>query len=236
MLTAPVTAVVVSVGPEFESKHRELARRVPLSRTSRKLPRLLRHRDAGMFQSEAAMRFDRGFLKQATVCASPTARTSIVRIARAFVRRLALVCGLFALPAAGCGIGAYAQQSPGFAPNAPGPRYNGGRISSIRQDMHAQFTSGSCLRGTFLSAATTALEIPGIRVRRDAQFWFHNATPGNWDGNPWHIARDGTLDVVSRLPFPLRTDVLARIGNTTEFRVFYTGEDLIRKFQYQECA
>ncbi len=150
--------------------------------------------------------------------------------------RFVFVCSIFALSNCENRTNAFAQQAPTLAHISPSPWRNGGKVAAVRKEMHSEFTSGSCLRGTFISAATTALEIPGVRVRRDSEFWFHNATPKDWDGNPWHIAWDGTLDVVSGLPVSLRKDVLARVGNTTEYRVFYTGDDLINLFKYMECS
>ncbi len=132
--------------------------------------------------------------------------------------------------------GASAQSVPSVFHHSPSPWHAGGRIDLVRADMHAQYAPGSCLRGTFYSAAVTALEIPGVRVREDAEFWFHNARPSGWNGSPWRIDRAGTRVMVGALKPALRDNVLARVGDSIEYRAVYTGAELIRQFGFKPCG
>jgi hypothetical protein len=73
-------------------------------------------------------------------------------------------------------------------------------------------------------------------VRPDAQFWFHHGSPTG-DGNPWHIDRGATESVLGALPARLAKELRATLASaeTTEWRVYYTGLDLIGRFKYRAC-
>ena len=131
---------------------------------------------------------------------------------------------------------AHAQATPPVFHYSPNPWHRGGRIDLVRAEMHTRYSSGSCLRGTFISAAVTALEIPRVRVRPDAEFWFHNATANGWNGNPWYISRSGSRAMFRALPPALRARVLAGVGDTADFKVVYTGARLTREFGIPACV
>ena len=118
---------------------------------------------------------------------------------------------------------------------SPSPVHNGGAIGERYVAMQAQYSPGSCLNGTFVSADIQALAIPNIRVRPDAEFWPHHAVAQDWDGNPWHIEPESTQAVLQNLPGPLRADISSRLPNNSTFAFHYTGRELIARFGYKAC-
>lgn len=119
------------------------------------------------------------------------------------------------------------------APASPWPWYRGGAIGQVEAEMMATFAPGSCLTGTFFSASTSVLAIPKIRVRRDAEFWFHHAQPPN-AVSPWDINPSGTVYMLRNFKPKLRRDILARLPENTEY-VTYTGSDLIASYGFRPC-
>ena len=116
---------------------------------------------------------------------------------------------------------------------SPDPWYRGGRISTVEAEMKATFSPGSCLTGTFISASTSALAIPKVRVRRDAEFWFHHAQFPNAK-SPWDINPSGTVYLLRNFKPKLRRDILARLPENTGY-VTYTGSDLIASYGFRPC-
>lgn len=113
---------------------------------------------------------------------------------------------------------------------SPLPWHEGGLIDPIRQEMFEKFPPGSCLEGTFISAATQVLAVPKIRVRPDSQFWFHHASPVPRPferQSPWAIMPQWTEYALRGLPKPVADHVRTNLPETTEFVVLY-GHDLIR--------
>ena len=116
---------------------------------------------------------------------------------------------------------------------SPEPWYRGGQIGHIEAEMKATFAPGSCLAGTFMSASTSALAIPNVRVKPDAEFWFHHVQfPGA--RSPWDINPDGTAYLLRNFKPALRRAVLARLPENTTF-VTYTGADLIAAYGFRPC-
>ena len=87
--------------------------------------------------------------------------------------------------------------------------------------------------GTFISASTSALAIPKIRVRRGAEFWFHHAQFPNAK-SPWDINPSGTVYLLRNFKPKLRRDILARLPENTGY-VTYTGSDLIASYGFRPC-
>ncbi len=110
---------------------------------------------------------------------------------------------------------------------APDPWYTGGRIDQVRADMHARFAPGSCLSGTFISSSIIALEIPDVRIRPDAEFWIHNASPTSDEPSPLVISRAGTRAMFRGLRPDLRAYLLAIVGDNSVYHVI-KGSDLSR--------
>lgn len=117
---------------------------------------------------------------------------------------------------------------------SPDPWYRGGRIADVEVEMRSTFPSGSCLVGTFMSSSVSALGIQGIRVRPDAEFWFHHAHDHNPRSTPWDINPDATRYLLRNIKPALRDEVLSRLPENTQW-VIYTGSDLIRRFGYRSC-
>ncbi len=134
--------------------------------------------------------------------------------------------------------GANAQQiSTGLYQNAQLPIRRGGTIKVIESYIAREVPPGSCLTGTYLSADTMALGVPGVRVTPTSQFWPHNS-PKNSE-NTWNIDRDATEYILRKLNnHALAADIRVRLATyrpTSEYFFYYTGLDLIRRFAVKAC-
>ena len=105
-----------------------------------------------------------------------------------------------------------------------------------------QYKPRACLEGTFVSADLQVLAQQDIRLKPDAEFWPHNGwRPETRDiasgrqHNPWRIDPSAIDKVVVGLPVRLAEDIRLRVGQTSDFQLYYTGEDLIRDYGFKAC-
>lgn len=140
---------------------------------------------------------------------------------------------------------AYAQQPITLFHSSPDPWHTGTwgacGIACRKADMFKAYPPGSCVSGTFISADIQVLAQKNIRVRPDAEFWPHNGWDPRRDSmaighNPWNIDPYAIRFVVAEMPRKLANDIVARVGKTTDFQVYYTGDDLIHKFGFKPCV
>lgn len=140
-----------------------------------------------------------------------------------------LVSSLFNPIAACAFVTTTSNRIPGMP--EPYPRNYGGYEDVVRAQLNAQYHYGSCVAGTFASAATTVLAIRGVYLKPNAQFWFHNGYYP--DGRPAPQAAASTLRGV---PGALAREVLATIRNNDHhFYSVYTGRELVQRFGYRPC-